>query len=119
METLTKTTQEITNEMVKNYNTQMDIGIKLFDSVFNIKSVSDAAHKQLEFHMDIQKNTLESIMGFVGLMSNYTKNVWVNKEATAKAGHQYQNTLNPIQESKNGDAHKPANQSLLLTKKAL
>ena len=86
-----KAEKNLTTEMVDSYNKNLNIGIKLFNSCFNIKTITDATHKQMEINLDIQQNTLDGISNFINSLTKQSKATLNNMELLA--GHQYQNNL--------------------------
>ena len=115
METENKAEKNLTTEMVDSYNKNLNIGIKLFNSCFNIKTITDATHKQMEVNLDIQQNTLDGISNFINSLTKQSKATLNNMESLA--GHQYQNNLTNLNESKNGEVKKTINPEVTISKK--
>ena len=115
METENKAPKNLNAEMVENYNKNLNIGIKLFSSFFNIKTITDATHKQMEINLDIQQNTLDGISNFINSLTKQSKATLNNMELLA--GHQYQDNLTHLHESKNGEVKKTINPEVTLSKK--
>ena len=116
METENNAAKNLTTEMVDSYNKNLNIGINLLNSCFNIKTITDATHKQIEINLDIQQSTLDGISNFIKIITQQSKATLNNMESMT--GNQYNHTLHNTTEAKNSEVKKTISPEVTFSKKA-